>query len=54
MRSSVSGPDKSPGPGAYNVPPKFNDVPKYLLSKQWLFINWINLIMYILFKNYYL
>ena len=21
----------SPGPGEYNLPPKFNDIPKYLL-----------------------
>lgn len=23
-----------PGPGTYNIPPKFNDVPRYLLPNQ--------------------
>jgi hypothetical protein len=22
----------TPGPGTYNIPPKFNEVPKYLLN----------------------
>lgn len=31
IRSTLIKKDFNPGPGSYNIPPKFNDVPKYLL-----------------------
>ncbi|CAD8207187.1 unnamed protein product [Paramecium pentaurelia] len=34
IRQGLTKKDLIPGPGAYNIPPKFNDVPKYLLPKQ--------------------
>ncbi|CAK65181.1 unnamed protein product (macronuclear) [Paramecium tetraurelia] len=34
IRQGLIKKDVIPGPGAYNIPPKFNDVPKYLLPKQ--------------------
>ncbi|CAK66308.1 unnamed protein product (macronuclear) [Paramecium tetraurelia] len=34
IRQSIIKKDMIPGPGAYNIPPKFNEVPKYLLPKQ--------------------
>lgn len=31
MRGDLGKGGAEPGPGAYNIPPKFADVPKYLL-----------------------
>ena len=31
MRNKLNDKSENPGPGTYNIPPKFADVPKYLL-----------------------